>query len=104
MSSYLMVQLAGALIITFLLNRALHYSFRKTQEPIRRALYVAGAGIVVAVGIPTLTMGFKVAVTTYLPFVVVWLLIDLVRAQRKKPTGPGSDGAAKCGSVSVAFR
>lgn len=91
MSAFAIGGLLGALIITLLLNRALHHSFRKTQGRVKRALFVAGTGAAVVVAIATFTMGFAVGVTTYLPAIGLWLMIDLLLVRRQRSTAPTSD-------------
>ena|SRR5436309_7148519 len=76
-------QLVGALLITFLLTRALHHQLYKTQPPVKKALLVAVTALAASVGVATIGMGFANAVATYPPAIAAWLIFDLVRVRRR---------------------
>lgn len=84
---------AGGLVITFLVSRLVRVLFKSRPDP-GRSLIAAGVTLVVAVvlggfgfadgGAPK----FGSSLALYLPAVLVWLAVDVLRARKAKTPVP----------------
>lgn len=75
-------QIMGAVVLTYLLTRAVKYLAKKGTSHIVAALiafFVVGA---ISLTITSFTMGIGRGFIIYIPCLVLWLIIDIVRAQK----------------------
>ena len=90
MSNLIIWQLIGSFTNVFLLTRTVQYFLRRTRLGDRKRAYVVFIliasidliGLEMFFGGPR--MGLHVWLFYYLPFLVMWLLKDLMEASRKK--------------------
>lgn len=78
--SYMLGALTGALLITLLLTRVVGALARKKTEARTAAFVAFGVVLALTLGIGSMTMGLRAASVTYLPFLMLWLVVDLLRA------------------------
>ena len=90
MSGLIVWQLIGSFTNVFLLTRVAQYFLRMTKLPGKKRAYIVFfliasidlVGLVLFFG--GLRMGLHVWLFYYLPFLVMWLLKDLIEASRKE--------------------
>ena len=90
MSGLIIWQLIGSFTNVFLLTRTLDYFLKRTRVADRKRAYIVFftialidlAGLVLFFG--GLRVGLHVWLFYYLPFLVMWLLKDLMEASRKE--------------------
>lgn len=80
----------GMLIITYFVSRLLHRYAFKAQLPIKKAVFVSLATLGLFMVLGSLGFGPVRAFLIYAPGVVVWLIVDLVRARRASISEPPS--------------
>jgi hypothetical protein len=84
----------GALIITFLLSRLFRRVWRSRPDP-ARALFAAAATLFLAVLLGAFGFAeggpprFGYTLALYLPPVILWLIIDMVRGRKATAPPPG---------------
>jgi len=74
-------QLIGALIITFALTRLVKWALGKKVDANTKAFLAFTIVVLFALGLASHTMGFWEAFLTYVPALLIWLLMDLIRAR-----------------------
>ncbi len=77
-----MAELIGALIITYILTRAVNSMAKKRTNPKKAALIAFFILAVVALLVTSFTMGIGKGFIIYIPCLMLWLIIDLVRAKK----------------------
>ena len=90
MSGLIVWQLIGSFTNVFILTRTAHYFLKRTRMTDRKRAYVVFflvasldlIGLVLFFG--GLRIGLHVWLLYYLPFLVMWLLKDLIEASRKE--------------------
>jgi hypothetical protein len=97
-------EILGALLITFLTNRACHHLLRNVASPLKRALLVAGATTALCVGLASIGMGFEEAITTYPPPIIIWLLADILGIRVLGGRSAPPKGAPRHSRLSEGFR
>ena len=75
--AYSIGSLIGGLIITGLLTR---FFVRKTGRTRRGALKAFAYTAAICLGLGSIFMGPAEAIVTYMPALIVWLIVDLARA------------------------
>lgn len=90
MSGLIIWQLIGSFTNVFLLTRTAQYFLKRSRLDDKKRAYVVFAliGLIDLVGLimffDGLRMGFHVWLFYYLPFLVMWLLKDLMEASKKE--------------------
>ena len=84
MSSYQIGGYVGAFIITLLATRAVRSVFIKRMDKRTASLVAFGVCLVAILAITTLTMGFSQGLTTYGPWLVLWLIVDMLRSSKQQ--------------------
>ena len=80
-----MAELFGALLITFFLTRAIYIGLsiaKKRINPIKAALIAFFLVAAIALLVSSFTMGIGKGFILYIPCLVLWLIIDIVRAKK----------------------
>lgn len=77
-------QYLSAFIITFLPTRLANKLFDRTMSPIKSAFFSFLSVAVVLLAISSQTMGIWLGFITYIPCLVIFLLIDIYKAKTKK--------------------
>ena len=90
MSNLIIWQLIVSFTNVFLLTRAVQYFLKKTSLEDRKRAYVVfiSIGLLDLIGLIMVFNGLRMGIYTWLlyyaPFLVMWLLKDLMEASRKK--------------------
>lgn len=77
-----MAELLGALLITYLLTRAINAIAKKKTNPTRAALIAFFVVAALALLLTSFTMGISKGFILYIPCLVLWLIIDIVKARK----------------------
>ena len=77
-----MAELVGALIITYILTRAVNSMAKKRTNPTKAALITFFIVAAVALLLTSFTMSIGKGFIIYIPCLMLWLIIDLVRAKK----------------------
>ena len=75
-------QILGALFITYLLTRAINSKAKKRTSSTKAALIAFFVVAALALMITTFTIGVGKGFILYIPCLVLWLIVDIVRAQK----------------------
>lgn len=78
-----MGELLGALTITYLLTRAISSIAKKRTSLIIAAMIIFFIASAITLLITNFTMGVTKGITLYIPCLVLWLIVDIVRASKK---------------------
>jgi hypothetical protein len=84
MPPYVIGQLVGALVISFLLLRATLWTVRRVQNPLRRVLYAYAMSLAFAVLIASFSFGVVGALANYGLPLTLFASIELWRARKSK--------------------
>ncbi len=82
-----MAELLGALLITYILTRAINSIAKKRTNPTKAALIAFLVVAAIALLITSVTMGIGKGFLIYVPCLVLWLIIDVVRARKTSDRG-----------------
>jgi hypothetical protein len=77
-----MAELIGALLITYILTRAVNSIAKKRTNPAKAALITFLVVATVALGVTSLTVGVGKGLIMYIPCLLLWLIVDVVRAKK----------------------
>ncbi|UCG63147.1 MAG: hypothetical protein JSV52_07670 [Candidatus Zixiibacteriota bacterium] len=91
MSSYAIGQYIGGLIITYLLTRLVRSIAKKRTNEKTASLVAFGVVLLIALAITSQTMGISQGIAVYLPCLILWLIVDMVRAKKEPPPSVRKD-------------
>src|SRR6266487_296894 len=94
-------QLVGALVISFLIVRAMLWTVRRVLNPVGRVLYAYGMSLAFALLVASYSFGLVGALANYGLPITLFASIELLRARRAKTTEPTDNSSLRVNRAAI---